>query len=246
MANKWLGLALFAVSLLGLDRLYAETAPYNSSDLNIDFEEDSAPKLNVSDPLQKFNRPMDRFNRWLLRTVRPVTNAYERKVPQGARTGIGNFFSNLTAPLDIVNCGLQGKGKKCLQQTGRFLFNSTVGLAGIFDVSRSELKIPHHKEDFGQTLGHYGVKPGPYLNVPFLGPSTTRDLICLPLDWSLDLDMWLFPHNPPVGYGLTGVEVTNKTTQIQKQLISVEKDSLDPYTYVRDAFWQMREAKVKE
>ena len=247
MANKGFLFALLGLMLWVLpQQSQAETTQYKASELDIDFEQEAEASLKVSDPLAKFNRPMDRFNRWLLKALRPVTNTYKHNVPEGARNAIGHFFSNLTSPLNILNLGLQGKGKESLKQTGRFVFNSTVGLAGFFDVSASELNIPVHKEDFGQTLGHYGVKPGPYLNLPLLGPVMTRDLVCLPLDWSFDLDNWFFPHNPGARYGMMGIENLNKATDLQEQLILVEKNALDPYTYVRDAYWQMREAKVKE
>jgi phospholipid-binding lipoprotein MlaA len=249
MENKFLLGGLISIILLVFPQpIKADStqAAFDSSDLDFELEEDETSSVGVWDPLEKVNRPLGSFNRWILKKVRPVTNIYEKRVPVGARVAFGNFFSNLTAPLDIINLGLQGKGKDSLQQVGRFLFNSTVGLAGFFDVSTSELKIPAKKEDFGQTLGYYGVKEGPYLNVPFLGPMLTRDFLCLPLDWSFDLDGYLFPHTPWARYGMSGLELTGKVTTLQYQVIAMEKNALDPYTYTRDAFWQYRQAKVKE
>ncbi|MCG8435004.1 MAG: VacJ family lipoprotein, partial [Gammaproteobacteria bacterium] len=131
-------------------------------------------KRTPGDPLEPFNRAMFKFNDAVDRAViKPVAKGYA-KTPKPFRKGVNNFFSNLSAPVTIINNFLQGKFKKAFSDTGRFLMNSTIGLFGIFDPA-SRVGLARHREDFGQTLGAWGVPSGPYLVIPFLGPSTVRD-----------------------------------------------------------------------
>ena len=128
-----------------------------------------------NDPFEKFNRSVLTFNlesdRLLLK---PVAKAYDRPLPQPVKTGVNNFFSNLWEPMTIANDLLQGKIGYAAQDTMRFVANSTLGVAGIFDVAK-DMNMPRRKEDFGQTLAVWGVPEGPYLMLPLLGPSTLRD-----------------------------------------------------------------------
>ena len=128
-----------------------------------------------SDPIEGFNRGVYKFNDALDRGVlKPTAKAYVKWTPDWFRTGVGNFFMNLKGPGTIVNQLLQGKFREAGQDTARLLLNTTFGLGGVIDVA-SMNELPQHDEDLGQTLGKWGVPPGPYLMLPFLGPATARD-----------------------------------------------------------------------
>ena len=140
---------------------------------------------DISDPWEGFNRSMYRFNyRFDKYLFLPVVNGYKAITPDFLEQGIHNFFLNLEDITTFYNSILQFNGTKTVQTTGRFLVNTTVGLLGFIDVA-SKLDIPKHDEDFGQTLGHWGVGNGPFLVLPFLGPSNVRDGIGLGVDWAV-------------------------------------------------------------
>ncbi len=129
----------------------------------------------VDDPWNRWNRSVYRFNAGIDNVMlNPLVNGYRFITPSFARTGVTNFFDNLDDIRTLINQALQGRPARAGQSTLRFLTNSTIGLAGLFDVA-SRFGIPKYDEDFGQTLGRYGVGPGPYLMLPLLGPSTLRD-----------------------------------------------------------------------
>lgn len=137
--------------------------------------EDAAYAIDAYDPWEGMNRRIYRFNYYFDKYLYlPVVNAYEFITPDFVETGVSNFFDNLTEVTNLTNTLLQGKGGGALTTTGRFLLNSTVGVAGLFDVATS-VGLKRQKEDFGQTLGVYGLGNGPYLVLPVLGPSTLRD-----------------------------------------------------------------------
>ena len=145
---------------------------YNSERVVLD---DVDNPLEISDPLESVNRAMYSFNaqldRWLLM---PVIGAYQKVIPSFARKGVTNFFDNLDDIRTGINQVLQLRPRRALETGGRFLTNTTLGIAGLWDPA-SRFNIPKHDEDFGQTLGHYGVGPGPYLVLPLFGPSGLRD-----------------------------------------------------------------------
>jgi len=139
----------------------------------------------ISDPWEGFNRSMYRFNyRFDKYVFLPVVNGYKAITPDFLEQGIHNFFLNLEDITTFYNSILQLSGTKTVQTTGRFLVNTTVGLLGFIDVA-SKLDMPKHDEDFGQTLGHWGVGNGPFLVLPVLGPSNVRDGIGLGVDWAI-------------------------------------------------------------
>src|ERR1051326_3232981 len=128
------------------------------------------------DPLQRANRPFERFNDELdKRLFKPVSDGYVTIVPKPVRKSVTNFFSNVSYLNTVLNDFLQGKGKQGFSDAGRFLVNTTVGIGGLFDPA-SSLGMPVHEEDFGQTLGVWGKSPGTYLVLPVAGPSSTRDV----------------------------------------------------------------------
>jgi len=146
----------------------------------------SEPENNEHDPFEKVNRVMFKFNVKVDKYVaKPIAKGYRRVIPKPVRKGISNFFSNLREPIVIVNDLLQGKFKQAGSDLGRFLMNSTVGFFGLLDVG-GKAGLKKHDEDFGQTLGKWGVKDGPYLVLPFFGPSGLRDGFGLAADVQVD------------------------------------------------------------
>jgi phospholipid-binding lipoprotein MlaA len=145
-------------------------------------KEDVIYPIEVQDPWEGFNRRMYRFNFYFDKYVfLPVVGGYETVTPNVVQTGVSNFFGNIGELFNFTNCLFQLKGKGALNTTGRFVINSTIGIAGLFDWA-TPMGIKRESEDFGQTLGHYGVGSGPYLVLPIFGPSNVRDASGLAFD----------------------------------------------------------------
>ncbi len=195
------------------------------------------PSHDPADPLEPLNRGIYAFNSTADRyVVRPVAKGYRKTVPGFARTGINNFFSNLTYPITILNQFLQGKPARGSRDFGRFLINTSIGLGGLIDVA-SYWGLAEHNEDFGQTFGRWGIGEGWYLMLPFLGPTTNRDLLgrlaAIPLSPTYDLD------NPPLGWSLSLLDAI----QFRAQLLNADallQGQLDPYAFVRSSYLQSR------
>ncbi|PWB36063.1 ABC transporter [Pseudomonas sp. SDI] len=151
-----------------------------------EFERSTLNALNVYDPLESMNRRIYHFNyrfdQWLFL---PVVNGYRYITPTLLRSGVSNFFSNLGDVPNLFNSLLQLKGKRSMEITARLLLNTTIGVAGLWDPA-TKMGLPHQSEDFGQTLGFYGVPEGPYLMLPILGPSNLRDTGGLAVDYSAE------------------------------------------------------------
>lgn len=151
-----------------------------------EFERSTLTALNVYDPFESVNRRLYHFNyrfdQWVFL---PVVNGYRYITPSFVRTGVSNFFSNLGDVPNLLNSLLQFKGKRSMEITARLLFNTTLGVAGMWDPA-TKMGLPHQSEDFGQTLGFYGVPDGPYLMLPILGPSNLRDTGGLVVDYSAE------------------------------------------------------------
>jgi phospholipid-binding lipoprotein MlaA len=205
-----------------------------------------SPPDQPDDPLEPVNRAVFKFNRVADRYVlRPIAKGYDTVTPVRVKKGVTNFFNNLAEPTTIVNGALQGKFKQAASDTGRFLLNSTAGFAGILDVA-GPAGMPRHDEDFGQTLGYYGVGTGWYLMVPLLGPSDNRDILgrgadyfTLPLKYVQNNNS----HEDGVFYGATFVNLVN----LRASLLSADdilNEALDPYVLVRTAYLQNRLSKV--
>ncbi|MGS2718652.1 MlaA family lipoprotein [Eionea flava] len=194
------------------------------------------------DPYEGFNRTMFGFNSGVdAYFLKPVTQGYKFVMPDVAETGVSNFFSNLLEIRNIVNSLLQGKGEKAANSTGRFIFNSTIGLAGLFDVAGGLGLEKEEGEDFGQTLGAWGVGSGSYLVLPLLGPSTVRDGVGIPVD--MYLDPANYHEQDSVRTGLTVLEVIDT----RAGLLEAEKlISGDKYVFIRDAYLQRREYLVND
>ncbi len=191
----------------------------------------------VRDPLEGMNRAVFRFNDGVdTYFFKPVAKSYHYVTPDFVEMGVSNFFSNLLEIRNLLNAGLQGQGKKTMIHTGRFLVNSTLGLAGLIDVAQYMGMKKQEGEDFGQTMGAWGLGSGPYLVIPFLGPSTLRDSVGIPVDAYAD----------PISY-VGHIETRNsftagKLVDIRTNLLDAEELLTgDRYVFIRDAYLQRRE-----
>ena len=194
------------------------------------------------DPYEGFNRTMFRFNDGVdSYFLKPVAKGYKLVMPDFAETGVSNFFSNLLEVRNIINSILQGKGEKAANSTGRFIVNSTIGLAGLFDAA-GEMGIKKQDgEDFGQTLGAWGMGPGSYVVLPLLGPASVRDGLAIPVD--MYVDPVNYHEQSSVRTGLSVLEIID----IRAGLLETEKLLTgDKYVFMRDAYLQRREYLVKD
>ena len=200
-------------------------------------------KRDPRDPLERINRKTYAFNSAVDRGVlRPVAKAYHKVTPDFVETGISNFFDNLETPRTILNDLLQGKFKAGLNDTGRLLLNTTVGIGGLLDPA-SAAGLDKNDEDFGQTFGRWGIRPGPYVVIPFLGPSTFRDGIGRVPDMYADPLHYVEEYK--VRYGIYAVSAIDTRTR----LLSVDdalNQAYDPYAFMRNAYLQRREYLVTD
>jgi len=202
----------------------------------------SSPTAHPRDPLESFNRGVFQFNDTLDRAVvKPVATAYRDVLPSPVRTGVTNFFNNLQDVWSAVNNALQLKAEGAGNSLVRFGVNTVFGLGGLIDIA-SEMRIERHTEDFGQTLGYWGVGPGPYLVLPMLGPSTVRDTAALPIDFQGNLVSQV--EHVPTRNSATALKLVNLRSQLLQATDMLDQVALDPYTFTRDAFLQRRRSAV--
>jgi len=196
------------------------------------------------DPLERMNRATYRFNDSIDRHVlKPVAKGYVKHVPGVIRSGVDNFLENLAFPTTIVNDLLQLKIKDTLVDLGRFTVNSTLGIGGILNPANA-FGIPKNDEDFGQTLGRWGVPAGPYVVLPFLGPSTLRDAPSWYADAQTDLRITL-DLDATTEWALVGVSLVNRRSELLPYDASFDS-AYDRYAFIRNAWLQRREYQVKD
>jgi phospholipid-binding lipoprotein MlaA len=192
-----------------------------------------------ADPLEDFNRDMFEFNREADRTaIKPIAQAYLEQTPAKLKGAISNFFRNLYEPTVVINQVLQGKPKEALSDMWRFAFNTTVGVLGFFDVA-SDLGLQRHEEDFGQTLAVWGVGEGPYLMLPFLGPSNLRDGIGL-IPYYFYTDPRIAIKGPWTSVTLIAIDTIDARANALGSEAVMEAAALDPYLFLREAYRQRR------
>ena len=207
------------------------------------------------DPLEKMNRGIFAFNEGLDHyALEPVATAWDFVIPGVVQDGIQNFFRNLDMPVILANDILQAKPAAAFEDVARFFFNSTLGIAGFFDVA-TRVGIPDNDEDFGQTLGYWGVPPGPYLVVPILGPYTLRDGVGEIADTTAAayayMNLFWFDVVGLNTYETTGASIgayafrlLNLRAIYLEEIANSRKDAFDYYTFVRNAYLQNRQARV--
>ncbi|OGR01836.1 MAG: hypothetical protein A2511_10885 [Deltaproteobacteria bacterium RIFOXYD12_FULL_50_9] len=205
---------------------------------------DSKPSAWI-DPLEPVNRALFTFNdRVYLWVVRPVVTTYSAIVPVKARICVRNAFQNLFVPIRLVNNVLQGKFVNSGVELGRFVINSTVGVAGLFDPAREYLNLLPSKEDFGQTLGVYGIGDRIYLFWPFLGPSTLRDTLGLGGDYFLNPLSCLAVADWHSALGAKSGEEVNRNSLSLGEYEKLKAESFDFYVAVRDGYLQLRQHEI--
>ncbi len=201
--------------------------------------------LEVWDPIEPFNRGMFWLNDKLyFYVLKPVARGYRVTVPEPARISVGNFFSNLTFPVRFVNSALQLKFGDAGNELRRFLLNSTVGVAGLFDPARQNGWVKKD-EDLGQTFGHYGAGPGFYLVMPVFGPTNVRDGIGRFGDGYLDPVPFLVPGTLEY-VGVKAYDRVNALSLDKDTYEGIKREQLDPYLFVRNAYAQRREALIEK
>jgi len=202
----------------------------------------TGPNRNPADPFEPLNRGVYRFNDAIDTAVLvPVATAYTKVLPAPVRTGVHNFFSNLTEVWSFANSLLQLRIQDSAETFMRFNVNTVMGLGGILDVA-SDLGIDRHQEDFGQTLGRWGVPSGPYVMLPLLGPSTVRDTAALPVD----VQGGLLSQVDDVGVrnSLYVLRIVDARSRYLRATSLIGDAALDEYSFTRDAFLQRRQNEV--
>jgi len=197
---------------------------------------------NPRDPFEPLNRGIYKFNDGVDKVLfKPLAEVYQGVLPQFVRTGVGNFFSNFQDVIVALNNLLQGKVTDAGMDLCRIIVNSTVGLLGLIDVG-TEIGLEKHQEDFGQTLGRWGIGTGPYIVIPFLGPSTVRDGVGLIADWKSDPLTYVEPTR--TRNAIFGLFLVNRRAELLSASKILEVAALDPYEFVRDAYLQRRRNMV--
>ena len=212
-------------------------------DLEAEFEE--AATEPVIDPLGGYNRVMTQVNdKVYLWALKPVSQGYRAVVPEGGRLAAGNFFRNLLMPVRFVNNLLQLKLKQAGTELTSFVINSTVGVLGFGDPATDYFGLQAYPEDFGQTLGHYGVGSGFHIVLPLLGPSNLRDTLGLVPDYYLDPISHI--DHSETALAVRAYKSVNHTSLHLGEYESLKNDAIDLYTFLRDGYEQRREQQIKE
>ncbi len=199
--------------------------------------------VDPRDPWENFNRSMFAFNDSLDRGLFiPIAKGYKAITPEPVDQGITNFYANLSDIGSAINNALQFKLQRAGSDVGRVVVNSTLGLLGFIDVA-SNLNFPRYNEDFGQTFGVWGAEPGPYLVLPFLGPSSGRDSVGLIFDWLADPIRYVDTSNG-LRFALLSIWFVDRRADLLGATRLIEQAALDPYQFIRDAYLQQRRYDV--
>ncbi|MBU0698752.1 MAG: VacJ family lipoprotein [Pseudomonadota bacterium] len=217
----------------------------SDKDLDTLYEEAEAGVVQVADPIAPLNRAMfyfnDKFYFWILK---PVAKGYRYVVPAPVRIGVKSFFYNLTTPVRLVNCVLQGKLSSAGRELTRFVINTTAGMLGFVDLGQKYPELSTKEEDLGQTFGTYGITNGFYVVWPIIGPSTLRDSVGMLGDLFLNPVTYVRPAEASIG--ITAYEKVNDTSFRIGDYEAIKDASLDPYSAIRDAYIQYRKKKMQE
>jgi phospholipid-binding lipoprotein MlaA len=224
------------------EKLYGAATDRNST-LIASLSDDN----DVNDPLELINRPIFQFNEFILELLlRPISDAYNDNLPAVFRVGVRNFLSNLSTPISVANHLFQGEPDEALRSVGRLLTNTIAGVGGLADVA-SELNAPGRKEDFGQTLGVWGVNEGIYLVLPIFGPSNPRDLVGKFIidpyfnatgNWISNTD------KNSIDWSIKATSGVSEYAGVVNELNQVKKTSIDYYAAIRSLYRQKRKSEI--
>ncbi len=227
-----------------------EDDEFSDDEFSDEFE---PPHKEIFDPLSGYNRVMTSFNDDLyVYVLDPVIFKGYNLLPHQVRLSVYNFFENLSYPVSLVNNILQLKFKNTGTETLRFLTNSTVGVLGLFNPAESWFGLKPHKEDFGQTLGYYGVGGGFHIVLPFFGPTNLRDLTGDFIDfyvnpiYYVDIRKYNLFQNTYQGWAAISYKEFNKMSLYTEEYNNVRQDSLDLYPFLRDLYEQHRQQQIEE
>jgi phospholipid-binding lipoprotein MlaA len=197
---------------------------------------------DARDPWEPMNRSVYQFNDAVdTIAIKPAAQLYVKVLPSMVRTGVSNFLGNLGDVWSMANSAMQLKGQATVETFMRININTFIGLAGFLDVA-SEMGIEKRREDFGQTLGYWGVASGPYLVLPLFGPSTLRDAVAFPVDMQGNVTQRL--NDEATRYSLLAVRLVDTRSGLLKTVDVIKAASLDPYSFVRDAYLQKRQNDI--
>jgi phospholipid-binding lipoprotein MlaA len=237
----------------GLDEPIKTESPSGASESSVaehpfgetvpEFEE--AKDETIADPLEPWNRAMFTFNdRLYYWVMKPASKGYNAVVPEGARQSVRNFFNNLTMPVRFVSSLLQAKIEAAGIELARFCINSTMGVAGLFDVAKSTFKLEPQERDIGQTLGKYGIGEGFYIIWPFLGPSSVRDTAGTVGEVFLSPVSYVKP--PEDAVALDGYDYFNRTSLRIGEYEDLKESAIEPYIALRNAYIQHRRSRIEK
>ncbi len=231
---KKLYILILLLSFLNITFLFAD-----------EFEEEfSSETKEVYDPLYKYNTFMTSVNdKIIMKILKPISQGYSYIAPKPARKGIENFFKNLMFPIRFINNFLQLKFKNSFEEVNRFIINSTFGIGGFIDLA-SKNSLPLHDEDFGQTLGYYGIGGGFPIVWPLLGESNLRDSVGLFVDSFANPLNYL--EDKGEFFGAKALRIINYTSLHVKEYEELKKDAVELYPFIRDVYEQRREKLIKE
>lgn len=233
----------------------------NNASINEAFLDDfsnefaSLEKEKEFDPLEKYNRFMTNINdKIYVYALEPVSNGYKKATPDFFRESLSNVINNLLFPVRFINNLLQLKFENSAIELSRFFVNTTIGIGGIFDVANSEFNLKEKNEDFGQTLGHYGVGEGFHIVIPVLGPSNLRDVVGLGADYSVnpltttvdDKLKYKIPNNTEEEFIYTGVTSLNSLPERMEQYNAVKAGTVDLYPVLKEFYNKKREKEINE
>ncbi|WP_455284569.1 MlaA family lipoprotein [Cupriavidus necator] len=202
----------------------------------------TGPNANPRDPLEPFNREVAKINEDFDKGIlRPIAEIYADYMPTPVQRAAENFFSNVSDVYSAANNLLQGKPTRAAEDSMRVAMNTVLGIGGLIDIA-TPAGLPKYKEDFGQTLGVWGVPQGPYLVLPLFGPSTVRDTGGMLVDRQFDPSAYLYPVS--LRNSLTGVRIVSGRAQLLGASNLLEQAALDKYSFLRDSYLQRREYLV--
>ena len=209
------------------------------------YMDEAEPPVSVADPLSGLNRAVFEFNDKLyFWALKPIAQGYKAVVPTPVRQGIRNFLYNLGSPVRIVNCFLQGKMEAAASEMCRFVYNTSFGILGFWDPSKDYPHLNPPEEDFGQTLGLFGIGNGIYLVLPILGPSTLRDTVGKGVDFFGAFTAYIRPDE--LAWAIKGEDAVNDLSFRIGQYEEFKDAAIEPYESFKDGYLQYRKQKIEQ